>query len=319
MKGQLIDRIEELERLNGELLRQAELETRLEYAWTGNLGHWYWDVKTNSVTFNPLKVMALGYTREEIPEHVDYQSFTDRLHPDDYLRVMRSMMDHLHGKAVVYEAEYRIRAKDGSYRWYYDRGKITQHDAEGKPLFLAGIVFDVTEKKRIEEELEAKNEILAEMAAMDGLTKMFNHRSLLERLRLELAEAQRRARPLSIAMFDIDDFKLVNDSKGHIMGDNVLTGFADIIRANIRDTDFPGRYGGEEFMVVFPGAAEDDAWKVSDRIRAAVAAHAFTEGVRVTVSGGVKQYAGEDLQGIVHAADMNLLEAKRRGKNIVIR
>lgn len=85
---QLIERICELERLNRGLLRQDELEARLEYAWTGNLGRWYCDTKTNSVIFNPLKVTALGYDREDIPEQADRQFLADRLHPEDYEKVM---------------------------------------------------------------------------------------------------------------------------------------------------------------------------------------------------------------------------------------
>ena len=100
----------------------------LEYAWSGNLGHWYWNIKTNTVTFNPLKVTALGYDRDEIPDQVSYQFFTDKIHPEDYQKTMDAMMAHLYGKAGVYEVEYRIRAKNGEYRWYYDRGRITQYD-----------------------------------------------------------------------------------------------------------------------------------------------------------------------------------------------
>lgn len=74
-REELIARIDSLERLNQELLKEREQEARLEFAWTRNLGHWYWNVKTNEVTFNPLKVLALGYTQEEIPEKVDYQYF----------------------------------------------------------------------------------------------------------------------------------------------------------------------------------------------------------------------------------------------------
>ncbi len=146
-RKQLLDRISDLEMLTRELLKEKEQETRLEYAWTGNLGHWYWNIKTNEVTFNPLKVLTLGYDKSEIPEHVTYQFFTDKLHPEDFQKTMEAMRDHLYGKADVYEAEYRIKAKDGSYKWYYDRGKITQFNDQGKPTFLAGIVFDITEKK----------------------------------------------------------------------------------------------------------------------------------------------------------------------------
>ena len=83
-RDQLLERIRDLEMLNRQLLREKEEETRLEYAWTGNLGHWYWNIKTNEVTFNPLKMTALGYDKSKIPQHVSYQYFTDMLHPEDY-------------------------------------------------------------------------------------------------------------------------------------------------------------------------------------------------------------------------------------------
>jgi PAS domain-containing protein len=106
----LLARIQELEVLNRALFEEKEQETRLEYAWSGNLGHWYWNVKTNAVTFNPLKVTALGYTMDEVPAPVPFQFFTDRLHPENYEPTMRAMRDHLEGKSPIYEVEYRIRA-----------------------------------------------------------------------------------------------------------------------------------------------------------------------------------------------------------------
>ena len=140
-KKELIERIDELEILNAQLLQEKKEETRLEYAWSGNLGHWYWNVKMNRVTFNPLKVTRLGYTKDEIPHHVPYTFFTEKIHPNDYEKVMDVMTKHLNGQGKVYEVEYRIRTKDGKYKWYYDRGKITKYDKNNKPLFLAGIVF----------------------------------------------------------------------------------------------------------------------------------------------------------------------------------
>ena len=244
-REQLVQRIAELELLNHELLAEKEQEVRLEYAWTGNLGHWYWHIGTNAVTFNPLKVAALGYAPDEVPEPVPYQFFTDRIHPDDYEHTMQAMRDHLAGQAAVYEVEYRIRAKDGTYRWYYDRGRITRRDANGKPLFLAGIVFDVTEKKNMQLDLERKNRILAKLSATDGLTQVSNHRTVLEYLKAAMVEADRTRSPLSVALFDIDDFKHVNDSQGHLVGDQVLVDVAALIKGNIRETDQIGRYGGE--------------------------------------------------------------------------
>jgi len=316
-KEQLLDRIKSLEMLTQELLNEKEQETRLEYAWTGNLGHWYWNIKTNEVTFNPLKVTTLGYDKSEIPEHVNYQFFTDKLHPEDYQKVMDAMRDHLYGKADVYEVEYRIKAKDGTFKWYYDRGRITQYD-NGKPAFLAGIVFDITEKKETQLELEYKNRILSEISSIDGLTKIGNHRTLIEHLKAEIAEANRTSSPLSIAIFDIDDFKKVNDSKGHVYGDQVLVDVASIIKKSIRCTDFAGRYGGEEFMVIFPNTTLSVASKISERIRQAVEDYNFVNGLRITISGGVSQYNNEKITEFVHSADTKLYSAKRNGKNQIV-
>jgi diguanylate cyclase (GGDEF)-like protein/PAS domain S-box-containing protein len=304
--------------LTRELLKEKEQETRLEYAWTGNLGHWYWNIKTNEVTFNPLKVTTLGYDKNEIPEHVTYQFFTDKLHPEDLQNAMDAMRNHLYGKSEVYEVEYRIMAKDGSFKWYYDRGRITQYDDDGKPIFLAGIVFDVTEKKEMQLELEYKNRILSEMSSIDGLTKIANHRTLTEYLKIEMAEASRTSSHLSIAIFDIDDFKKVNDSKGHVYGDQVLVDVASIMTKSIRETDFAGRYGGEEFMVIFPNTPLSVAGKISERIRKAVEDYTFVDGLKIYISGGVGQYNNETITELVNVADTRLYKAKSNGKNQVV-
>lgn len=317
-REQLLDRIKSLEMLTQEMLKEKEQDTRLEYSWTGNLGHWYWDIKTNEVTFNPLKVITLGYDKSEIPEHVTYQFFTDKLHPEDFQKTMDAMRNHLYGKAAVYEAEYRIKAKDGTFKWYYDRGKITQSDDNGKPLFLAGIVFDITEKRETQLELEHKNRILSEMSSIDGLTKIGNHRILIEHLKAGIAEASRTGSSLSIAIFDIDDFKKVNDSKGHVYGDQVLVDVASIMKSNIRATDLAGRYGGEEFMVIFPNTTLSVAKKISERIRQAIENYKFVDGLRITISGGVGQYNNETISELVHSADMKLYRAKRNGKNQIV-
>jgi diguanylate cyclase (GGDEF)-like protein/PAS domain S-box-containing protein len=304
--------------LNQELLNERDQETRLEFAWSGNLGHWYWNIRANQVTFNPLKLTTLGYSLSEIPEHISYRFFTEKLHPDDYKRTMEAMYDHLYGRADVYEVEYRIQTVDGGYKWFYDRGRITQFDEHGKPLFLAGIVFDITEKKETQLELEQKNRILAEMSETDGLTQIGNHRSLIEHLKAEMVDADRTAAPLCIALFDIDNFKKVNDTKGHVIGDQVLVALAAILKKTVRGTDYIGRYGGEEFMVIFRDTGLSIAEKVSERIRLAVESYDFVEGLRVTISGGVSQFRGETMTEFIHFADLKLYTAKTNGKNQII-
>lgn len=311
----LIVRIRDLEMLNQELLKEREQETRLEFAWSGNLGHWYWNIRANQVTFNPLKLTTLGYNRSEIPENVGYQFFTEKLHPDDYKKTMDAMYDHLYGRADVYEVEYRIQTLDGSYKWFYDRGRITQFDEHGKPLFLAGIVFDITEKKKSQLELEQKNRVLAEMSETDGLTQIGSHRSLIEHLKAGMVDTDRTAAPLSIAIFDIDNFKRVNDTKGHVIGDQVLVSLAAILKKVVRESDYIGKYGGEEFMVIFYDTDLSVAEKVSERIRQAIDSFGFAEGLKITISGGVSQYHGETMTELIQSADFKLYSAKKNGKN----
>ena len=317
-RDDLVVRLRDLEMLNQELLKEREQEIRLEFAWSGNLGHWYWNIRANQVTFNPLKLTTLGYSISEIPEHVDYQFFTEKLHPDDYKRTMGAMLDHLYGRADVYEVEYRIQAIDGSYKWFYDRGRITQFDEHGKPVFLAGIVFDITEKKETQLELEQKNRILAKMSETDGLTQIGNHRSLIEHLKAEMIETDRTATPLSIAIFDIDNFKRINDTKGHVIGDQVLVALAEILKKTVRGSDYIGRYGGEEFMAIFCDTGLSVAEKVSERVRQAIESYGFVEGLRITISGGVSQYHGETMTELIQSADFKLYSAKKSGKNQIV-
>lgn len=316
--GQLLDRIRELEIFNAQLLEEKEREVGLDFAWTGNLGHWYWNVATNRVTFNSLKIRALGYTPEELPEQVPFQFFTDKLHPDDLEPTMNAMRAHLHGTAHVYEAEYRIQSKDGSWRWFYDRGRITVRGEKGAPVFLAGIVFDVTDRKKHEAELETSCQVLSEEAVTDGLTRLRNHRATVEKLQAEAAHSRKSRCPVSLILFDIDFFKKVNDTYGHLAGDNVLAGVASIIQRNARTSDLAGRYGGEEFVLILPGVREREARTIAERIRSEVEQAAFSDGIKVTVSAGVRGYRGETPVEFFDAVDKNMYEAKRTGRNKVV-
>lgn len=175
-RKELIEQLHAKDRLLEAWAREREEEETLKFAWAGNLGHWYWDVQTNHVTFNPLKATNLGYKKSEIPENCDYQFFTDKLHPEDFEPVMQNMRDHLSGRSNAYEVEYRIQAKTGEWKWYYDRGKVTQRDSKGKPLFLAGIVFDISERKAMQEKQQVLIRSLSEqMRVQENLFSILLH------------------------------------------------------------------------------------------------------------------------------------------------
>lgn len=314
-REELIAALEEKDVLLKELLNQTEEANRLDFAWSGNLGHWYLNFKTNTVVFNPLKVQAMGYTMEELPQSVKYQFFTDRLHPEDYAPTMDAMLRHMYKQADIYEIEYRIQAKDGSYRWFHDRGKITQWNEDGSPLFAAGIVFDITEKKEQEEKLLEVNQILEKESNTDPLTGIRNRRSILAELehRLELSASHHA--PLTILLLDLDHFKSLNDTYGHLQGDEALKAVTAAVSNTIRGLDSVGRYGGEEFLVILPNTSYTHGLSVGERIRENVERLSFANGMHVTISGGVASYTGESCQDLIKAADDKLYEAKTNGRN----
>lgn len=178
--------------------------------------------------------------------------------------------------------------------------------------------------KRIEEleelviDLEEQNSILKELSALDGLTKICNQRTLVNCLKTQVNDATKAKKPLCIAMFDIDNFKRVNDTMGHIYGNRVLYQLAETIQKHTRELDLVGRYGGDEFMVIFTDTDIVLARNIAERIRQAVQDAVFIDGLQVTISGGVKQYAGENFIDLIHFADLNLYKAKKLGKNKIV-
>jgi len=161
---------------------------------------------------------------------------------------------------------------------------------------------------------------LERLAAVDPLTDAYNRRFGLGRLREEFSRAIRAENPLGVLMFDLDHFKRVNDTYGHLVGDRVLRAVARACRRVIRDGDVLIRYGGEEFLVVLPGAGRDDVTQVGERIRQAVAETAVDEGdqriaITVSLGGSVYQETDGSPDELIAKADAALYEAKESGRN----
>ena len=159
-------------------------------------------------------------------------------------------------------------------------------------------------------------------ALVDGLTGLANRRAASDALHAEAARAQRLETPLSVVLADLDGFKEVNDVHGHAVGDEVLRVFADVLRETLRESDVAGRWGGEEFLLLLPGADEEGAAQLADRIRIALAGRDIPSapGLRVTASFGVAEFAGEsNTEQLVDAADSALYRAKRAGRDRVER
>ena len=167
------------------------------------------------------------------------------------------------------------------------------------------------------------HEEIYRLAIIDGLTEIPNKRYLLEFLNRELARSGRHARPLSVLVFDIDHFKQINDTHGHLCGDYVLRELAQRLRDVIRAEELFARYGGEEFVMVLPETTLEDAKVVAERVRGLIADQPFRfdeQTFPVTISIGVAATRGETIDPVelIQKADDRLYEAKRSGRNRVV-
>jgi diguanylate cyclase (GGDEF)-like protein len=185
----------------------------------------------------------------------------------------------------------------------------------------------VVENQRLRaqiELLEGANRRLARLSVTDELTGLPNHRSFRESLQRELKRALRSREELSLVLFDVDDFKALNDGYGHSVGDAILARLAAVMRAQLREADLLARYGGEEFALLAPGTGIDGAVALAEKIRLAVSATAYSvlslDGARslgVTLSAGVARYAGDE-RALFNDADRALYGAKEAGKDCVV-
>jgi diguanylate cyclase (GGDEF)-like protein len=164
--------------------------------------------------------------------------------------------------------------------------------------------------------------LLSIALSRDSLTGLLKHADIKEQVGIELERAQRSGKPASVAMLDIDFFKQVNDSYGHVAGDNVIRALANLLRQRLRRVDSLGRYGGEEFLVVLPDCPADQALRILDEIRQRFAELHFIAGdseFSVTLSAGIAstEPGAKDAGELLERADRALYVAKHGGRNQV--
>ncbi len=170
--------------------------------------------------------------------------------------------------------------------------------------------------------LQDKNEVLSQLSITDGLTQLHNHRFFQDYLTREIKRVARTGEPLSMLLIDIDDFKALNDQRGHAAGDELLAGLARIMGGCVRESDLLARYGGEEFVVLASNTAGAGATALAEKIRENVEEASFIldesmRPTRITVSIGVAEFRG-NRKRFFEAADRALYRAKARGKNQVV-
>jgi diguanylate cyclase (GGDEF)-like protein/PAS domain S-box-containing protein len=302
--------------LDGELLvrslRQAILKSRFESSLAeaqsiARLGSWEMDLATNRVSWSRELYRLFGFRLDEQPT---YDALIDRTHPDDRgasIRAIRAALDEF----IPFMVEHRIVLRHGMVRWVRSRGRV-ERDATGEPLRLLGTALDITEQK-------AAEAALLHQALHDPLTGLPNRLLLLDRLSQALRRLARQPWTVGVIHLDVDRFKVINDSLGHPVGDQLLVAMATRLAGLIRPGDTLARIGGDEFVVLCEGlSGQDEAVMVADRICATTAEPLELDGgqVVISVSAGIALTASASTMpdALLHDADAAMHRAKIEGR-----
>jgi diguanylate cyclase (GGDEF)-like protein/PAS domain S-box-containing protein len=290
------------------LLQETETKLRLAIEIAG-LGFWEWNIETNEVYFSPQWKRQLGYQDHEVPHRIE--EWESRIHPSDRARVMGRLHAYLRAPAADYEAELRFKHRDGTYRWIQARAQVVR-DERGHALRMIGTHLDITDHKEREEQVRL-------FAQHDRLTKLPNRALTLDSAERWLSAAQRTGNLFAVLYLDLDEFKPINDTYGHHIGDEVLKEVALRLKGSFRSHDIVGRLGGDEFLVVVT--------QLDSALAAAHAAvHALHElslpyrigdlALHTSPSIGISMFPedGTDVETLVRNADSAMYEAKQSGK-----
>ncbi len=299
-------------------------------------GMWDWDIVTGEVRHNLKWCEILGFNDQMLVH--DISVLATVIHPNDNDSMMSKVYSAL-SSGQSYVSEHRMVRSDGSEVWVYDRGQVVEYE-DGKPVRMVGCMTDITQRKQFEleirktsQELASVNanlenlvedrtkelvqavELMENLATQDQLTGIGN-RAMLERW---LAEQDGTETFVTI-LIDLDRFKSINDRFGHQLGDEVLVKAAGCFSNNIRSSDLLIRWGGEEFLMVFPNITVSQAYRVADKLRQTLQeARILPNNESVTASLGICSAPINKTQfdSAVLESDRALYQAKNSGRNCV--
>lgn len=308
MDEELSQQYDELEKHRNELVVSNQ---RYELVVEGsNDGIWDWDLQTGAYFFSIKWKKNLGYHKGELEDTLE--AWKSLFHPEDLQRSLDKIEAYLNSKEDVYENTYRIRCKDGEYRWILSRGKGIG-DSDGNPIRLAGSHTDITEQVNLQNKLQS-------LAYHDSLTQLPNRIMLEEVVNKQIQKLQKTKQKLAFIYLDIDNFKHINDTMGHSVGDKLIIYIANMLSHKISSPNLVARLSGDEFGIVLMNIENvNDTILEINRIFKYLRRPWILEKQEfyISASMGVAVYPehGTDLATLMQNADTAMFHIKESGKD----
>lgn len=291
-------------------LRESEERYALAVR-AANDGLWDWNLKRGHIYYSPRWKQMLGYTDEEISENPN--EWFNRVHPDDLAQLRNNISVHIKGLSAHFECEYRIQHSNGTYRWMLSRG-MAVIGSDKAALRLAGSQTDITLRK------QAETKLLHD-AFHDSLTELPNRALFIDRLKHVIERSKRDNSNIYAVLFlDLDRFKDVNDSLGHLTGDQLLVATAHLLKSILRPMDTVARLGGDEFVILLEDIRDvSDVTRVSERIQKKLMQAALLPNHTIFMSasmGIVLSTTGYNRpEDVLRDADTAMYRAKENGRS----
>lgn len=264
-------------------------------------------VPRHFIEVNDMALKTLNYSKEEFLKlsHLDIINADKK----DILNMMKLLFK---SGSMTYPAE--VKTKDGKIIPLEVTSRI--YKIKDEPSIGVCIARDISERIKYEKLLKESEERFKQLSVTDSLTGAYNRNKYKEIIERETKRAKRYGSPLSAIMLDLDFFKKINDTHGHITGDDILKEIVSLLRVNIRSEDYLIRWGGEEFLIIAPDTLLEKAVLLAEKLRALAESQYFAKGAKITLSLGITELLKEDSEeSFIERADDALYKAKTNGRN----
>ena len=291
-------------------LRESEERYALAVR-AANDGLWDWNLKKGQIYYSPRWKQMLGFSEQEISDNPN--EWFNRVHPEDIQQLRTNITAHIKGLSAHFECEYRIKHSNGTYRWMLSRG-MAVIGTDKAAIRLAGSQTDITLRKQAEIKL-------LHDAFHDSLTELPNRSLFTDRLKHVIERSKRdHSRQYAVLFLDLDRFKDVNDSLGHLTGDQLLVATAHLLQSILRPMDTVARLGGDEFVILLEDIRDvSDVTRVADRIQKRLMQATLLPNHKIFMSasmGIVFSATGYDRpEDVLRDADTAMYRAKENGRS----